>query len=50
MSTLTDEYLEVTPDEAAWTLDTLDALFSHYFVEPAKLAARREAFDNRGSP
>ncbi len=44
-STATDEYLEIEPGEAEWTLDTLDALFGHYFVESAKTAARKAALD-----
>ena len=34
-STATDDYLEVVPGEADWTLDVLDDLFDHYFVSPA---------------
>lgn len=45
MSTATGEYLEVEPGEAEWTLDVLDALFDHYFVGPARTAARRAALD-----
>jgi hypothetical protein len=36
-----DEYLEVEPGEADWTLDVLDDLFDHYFVGPALDTARR---------
>lgn len=46
-STATGEYLDVEPGEAEWTLDTLDALFSHLFVEPAKTAARKAALTAR---
>jgi hypothetical protein len=42
-STATGEYMEVEPGEAEWTLDTLDALFAHYFIEPARTAARKAA-------
>ena len=40
-STATDDYLEVEPGEADWTLDVLDDLFDHYFVSPALDAARK---------
>jgi len=46
-STATGDYLEVEPGEAEWTLDTLDALFSHLFIEPAKTAARKAALAAR---
>jgi len=46
-STATGDYLEVQPGEADWTLDTLDALFGHYFVGPAKTAARKAALTER---
>ncbi len=44
-STATGEYLEVGAGEAEWTLDVLDALFDHYFVGPARTAARRAALN-----
>ena len=40
-----DDYLEVEPGEADWTLDVLDDLFDHFFVGPALEAARRAALD-----
>jgi Domain of unknown function (DUF4145) len=43
-STATGDYLEVEPGEAEWGLDVLAGLFDFYFVQPAKAAARREAF------
>lgn len=43
MSTATGDYIEVERGEAEWTLETLDALFDHYFVGPAKTAARQAA-------
>ncbi len=46
-STATGDYMEVEPGEADWTLDVLDALFDHYFVGPARTAARKAAFDAR---
>lgn len=42
-SSATGDYMEVEPGEAEWTLDTLDALFGFYFIEPAKTAARKAA-------
>lgn len=36
-----DDYLEVEPTEADWTLDVLDDLFDHYFVGPALEASRK---------
>jgi hypothetical protein len=49
-STATGDTLEVEPNEAEWTLDTLDVLFGHLFVEPARLVARRAALAARGAP
>jgi hypothetical protein len=46
-STATGDYLEVEPGEAEWTLDLLDTLFDHYFVAPARTAARKAALDAR---
>jgi hypothetical protein len=46
-STATGDYLEVEPGEAEWTLDTLDALFDHYFIGPARTAARKAALTAR---
>ncbi len=43
----TDDYLEVEPGEADWTLDVLDDLFDHYFVGPAVEAERRAALDTK---
>jgi hypothetical protein len=40
-SAATGDDLEVETGEAEWTLDTLDALFGHLFVEPARAAARK---------
>jgi hypothetical protein len=40
-SAATGDDLQVEKGEADWTLDTLDALFGHVFVEPARLAARK---------
>jgi hypothetical protein len=41
----TGEILNVEPGEAEWTLDTLEALFDFYFVEPAKAKARADALN-----
>jgi len=49
-STATGDYLEVEPGEAEWTLDTLDALFGFYFIEPARTAARKAALAARTGP
>lgn len=38
----TGEVLAVEPGEADWILDTLEALFDFYFVQPAALQAKRE--------
>jgi len=35
------EIVEVEPGEAEWNLDVLESLFDHYFVAPAKTAARK---------
>src|SRR5262249_45753452 len=39
-STNSKEILDVEPGEAEWSLDTLELLFDHYFVQPAKTAAK----------
>jgi hypothetical protein len=49
-STATGDYLEVEPGEADWTLDTLDALFGFYFIEPARTAARKAALAAKTGP
>jgi hypothetical protein len=49
-STATGDYLEVENGEAEWTLDTLDALFGFYFIEPARTAARKAALQARTGP
>lgn len=46
-SPATGEDLEVEDGEADWTLDTLDALFGHLFVEPARLAVRKAALTEK---
>jgi hypothetical protein len=42
-STSTGEIVEVEPEEAEYLLDTLYDLFDHYYVKPAKSAAKRAA-------
>ncbi|TVT75255.1 MAG: DUF4145 domain-containing protein [Denitromonas halophila] len=39
--------LPVEPGEAEWTLDVLEGLFDFYFVQPARLAARRMALNKK---
>jgi hypothetical protein len=43
----TGEIVDVEPGEAEWLLDTLDALFDFYFVQPAKLAVKQAALDKK---
>jgi len=41
------EIIDVEPGEAEWSLDVLEVLFDFYFVQPAKLKAKREALDKK---
>ena len=41
------EIINVEPGEAEWSLDVLEALFDFYFVQPAKLKAKREALNEK---
>ena len=41
----TGEILPVEPEEAEWNLDVLEALFDFYYVQPAKVAKKREALN-----
>jgi hypothetical protein len=43
----TGEIIDVEPGEAEWSLDTLDALFDFYFVQPKKIAERKKALDEK---
>ena len=43
----TGEVVDVEPGEAEWTLDILDALFDHYFVQPSALEAKRKALNEK---
>jgi Domain of unknown function (DUF4145) len=46
-STNTGEVLDVEPGEAEWLLEVLEQLFDFYFVQPAKLQARRTALNQK---
>lgn len=46
-STNTGEIIPVEPGEAEWSLDVLEALFDHYFVQPALLAAKKAALNQK---
>jgi len=41
------EIIDVEPGEAEWNLETLDALFDFYFVQPARLGAKKKALDEK---
>ena len=43
----TGEILPVEPQEAEWTLDVLESLFDFYYVQPAKLLAKRNALNQK---
>lgn len=44
-STSTGEILPVEEHEAEWNLEVIEALFDFYFVQPAKLKARKDALN-----
>lgn len=46
-STASGEIIDVEPGEAEWALDVLEQLFDFYYVQPAKLAAKRLALDTK---
>lgn len=46
-STSSGEVVDVEPGEAEWNLDTVEALFDFYFVQPAKIKAKRAALDKK---
>ncbi|BBL58636.1 DUF4145 domain-containing protein [Methylomonas koyamae] len=46
-ATSSGEVLPVEPGEAEWTLDVLDGLFDFYFVQPARLKAKRDALNEK---
>lgn len=41
----TDEIIDVSPDEAEWTLNVLDGLFDYFIVGPERDKQRRASFD-----
>jgi len=43
----TGEIMDVEPGEAEWSLDVLEALFDHYFVQPTVLAAKKAALNQK---
>lgn len=43
----TDTILPVEPGEAEWTLDTVEALIDFYYVQPARLEAKRAALNKK---
>ena len=43
----TGEIIEVEPEEAEWNLDVLEALFDHYYVQPARAQAKRDALNKK---
>lgn len=43
----TGQIVDVEEGEAEWLLDVLDALFDHYYVAPAKAAAKRDALNKK---
>lgn len=46
-STSSGEIVEVEPGEAEWNLDTVEALFDFFFVQPTKTAAKRAALNQK---
>jgi hypothetical protein len=46
-SSATGEIVAVEPGEAEWNLDTIEALFDFYFVQPAALRAKRDALNKK---
>lgn len=46
-STATGEVIDVEPGEAEWTLDVLDGLFDFYFIQPALLARKKAALNEK---
>ncbi len=41
----TGEIMPVEPEEAEWNLDVLESLFDFYYVQPEKVAKKREALN-----
>lgn len=46
-STSSGEIVDVEPGEAEWNLDTVEALFDFYFVQPEKIKAKRAALNQK---
>lgn len=46
-STQTGIILDVEPGEAEWTLDVLEELFDFYFVRPAAIQRKKDAFNKK---
>lgn len=46
-STSTGEIVEVEANEAEWNLDTIEALFDLYYVQPFIFDQKRKALDNK---
>ena len=46
-STSSGEIVDVEEGEAEWLLEVLEELFGHYYVAPARAAARREALNKK---
>jgi hypothetical protein len=46
-STNTGEVVEVEPGEAEWLLDTIEALFEFYIVQPAVIRRKREVLNDK---
>lgn len=41
------EIIDVEPGEAEWSLGVIEGLFDFYFVQPAKMKARKEALNKK---
>lgn len=46
-SITTGEVVDVEPGEVEWLLDVLESLFEFYFVEPARLKAKKDALNKK---
>jgi hypothetical protein len=46
-SSKSGEVIEIEPGEAEWNLDVLEMLFDFYFVQPALLAQKRNALNEK---
>jgi len=46
-STNSGAIVDVEPGEAEWLLDVLEGLFDFYFVQPAKIKAKRDALNKK---